>query len=229
MQKTKDRMENARAAVAPFEPGAFARPALVIYATRYGQARKVADHLAQTLRSGGRETDVVDAAHTSSEFDPGRYGAVILVASVHVGKHEGEMIRFVKRHRRSLERVPTGLVSLSLAQASAEASDATEAQRLGAREQVGKTIQAFLAATGFTPTRVHPAAGALEYLKYGRVVRFVMRLIAKSTGAPTDTTKNYEFTDFEALDRFVAEFLSPPTPEGRIPSAGVHLAAEGRP
>ena len=32
-----------------------------------------------------------------------------------------------------------------------------------------------------------------------------MRLIARSTGADTDTSKDYEYTDWAAVDRMVAE------------------------
>jgi hypothetical protein len=48
-------------------------------------------------------------------------------------------------------------------------------------------------------------AGALLYSKYNPLVRFVMKRIAKEAGAATDTSRDYEYTDWVGLDRFVVE------------------------
>ena len=41
--------------------------------------------------------------------------------------------------------------------------------------------------------------------KYNLLVRFFMKRIARAQGAPTDTSHDYEFTDWAAVDRFVAD------------------------
>lgn len=43
------------------------------------------------------------------------------------------------------------------------------------------------------------------YLKYNFAVRFVMKRIAREVGEPTDTSRNYEFTDWAGLDQAVNE------------------------
>jgi len=48
-------------------------------------------------------------------------------------------------------------------------------------------------------------AGALSYTKYNFLVRFVMKRIAKAQGASTDTSRDHELTDWEALDHIVDE------------------------
>jgi menaquinone-dependent protoporphyrinogen oxidase len=55
------------------------------------------------------------------------------------------------------------------------------------------------------PPRVKPVAGALLSTKYNFLIRFVMRRIAKKAGAETDTSRDYEYTDWVALDHFVEE------------------------
>jgi len=44
------------------------------------------------------------------------------------------------------------------------------------------------------------------YRDYNPFVRFIIRLIAKSEGASIDTSRNTEYTDWEALDQFVEEW-----------------------
>jgi menaquinone-dependent protoporphyrinogen oxidase len=46
------------------------------------------------------------------------------------------------------------------------------------------------------------------YSKYNWFIRFVMKRIARRAGASTDTSRDHEFTDWVALDRFVNEFAA---------------------
>jgi menaquinone-dependent protoporphyrinogen oxidase len=62
------------------------------------------------------------------------------------------------------------------------------------------------AETGWHPRRVELVAGALPYTRYNFLVRFVMRRISRKEGGDTDTSRDYEYTDWAAVDRFAAEF-----------------------
>ena len=98
------------------------RPILVVYATREGHTRAIAEHVAASLRQAGAVPEVIDAAHPPADLDLARYEAVILAASIHAGKHEREMTDFVRNRRDALERLPTVLLSSSLTEAGAETS-----------------------------------------------------------------------------------------------------------
>jgi menaquinone-dependent protoporphyrinogen oxidase len=52
---------------------------------------------------------------------------------------------------------------------------------------------------------VLPVAGALTYSKYNFFIKLIMKTMARRAGGPTDTSRDYEFTDWAALDRFVLE------------------------
>lgn len=181
----------------------------VVYATREGQTRRIAEHVAATLRARGFVVDVLEVARDGTpDFDPSRYAAVVLAASVHIGKHEREMAQFVKEHRATLEQMPSAFLSVSLSEAGAEDVHATAKRRERAEANVKSMVDAFLRETGWNPTQVHPVAGALLYRQYGTIVRLVMRFIAKLVGATTDTSRDYEYTDWRALDRFADEFAA---------------------
>jgi len=61
--------------------------------------------------------------------------------------------------------------------------------------------------TGWHPARVELVAGALPYSKYNFLIRYVMRRIAAKEGGDTDTSHDYEYTDWEAVDRFARDAL----------------------
>jgi menaquinone-dependent protoporphyrinogen oxidase len=46
------------------------------------------------------------------------------------------------------------------------------------------------------------------YREYNPFLRFIMRMIAKSEGGSTDTSRNIEYTDWEELDRFMEEWAA---------------------
>jgi len=181
------------------------KPIAVLYATREGHTERIAEHVATRLRYRGLDAQFHNV-RTLADFVLDRHEAVILAASVHTGKHESEMVRFVKQHRRELESLPAAFLSITLSEAGAERTDTTPEQHARFVADVNKVLDQFYAETGWHPEHVKPVAGALLYSKYNVLVRFVMKWIAKKAGGATDTSRDYEYTDWAALDRFVDEF-----------------------
>ena len=181
----------------------------VLYATREGQTRRIAEHIGATLRAREYRVDVLDVgAVPAADVDLTRYAGAVVAASVHIGKHEKEMVQFVKAHRAELEHLPTAFLSVSLSEAGVEDASASPERRQRSAAAVSTTTGRFLEETGWNATHVHPVAGALLYRQYGLIVRVVMRFIARLAGATTDTSRDHEYTDWQALDRFADELAA---------------------
>jgi menaquinone-dependent protoporphyrinogen oxidase len=150
----------------------------------------------------------MDAAHIPEDFSLENYSAAFLAASVHSGRHEKEMLEFVKRHIEELDRLPTAFLSVSLSEAGAEDPKAPRDVRARAVLDTRKMIESFLTETGWRPTEVRAVAGALMYSKYGFLMRYIMRRIAQKAGADTDTSRDYEYTDWTVVEALV-ENLTP--------------------
>jgi menaquinone-dependent protoporphyrinogen oxidase len=125
-----------------------------------------------------------------------------LAASVHQGNHEKEMLRFVKEHRTELERIPTAFISVSLSEVGAERWQATPAEHIHFAADVNKMLDTFFEQTEWYPTYVKPVAGALSYSKYNFFIRFIMRQVAGKQRAGTDTSRDYDYTNWIELDKF---------------------------
>ena len=65
-----------------------------------------------------------------------------------------------------------------------------------------KLIHDLEARTGCDPDLVGLFAGALVYTQYGWMKRRIMRAIARKEGGHTDLTRDYEYTDWAAVDQF---------------------------
>jgi menaquinone-dependent protoporphyrinogen oxidase len=183
------------------------KPILVFYATREGHTCRIAERVADRIHARGLAVQIRSVGNDKARIDLDQCSAVILAASVHQGKHEPEMVGFVKRHFRQLQSLPSAFLSASLSQAGAERIDATPEEHTRFKSDVQNMLNAFFQETHWHPDRVVPVAGALMYRKYNWVVRRIMKRIAKASGGSTDTTRNHDYTNWSALDRFAEEFM----------------------
>jgi menaquinone-dependent protoporphyrinogen oxidase len=69
-------------------------------------------------------------------------------------------------------------------------------------------VNRFCLKTGWTPAQVLHVAGALPYTRYNFITRSIMRRIAESQGDDTDTSRDYEYTDWAALGHFADSFAA---------------------
>jgi menaquinone-dependent protoporphyrinogen oxidase len=179
----------------------------VFYATREGHTQQIAERIAADLRNFGFDVDQFDVRRPIP-FSLEHYSAAVLAASAHGGNHEAEMIRFVKDHRPELESMTTAFLSVTLSEAGVERPDATPAEHARFVQDVDAMLTKFFTETKWTPNLVKPVAGALLYSHYNFLLRLVMRSIAKKSGGATDTSRDYDYTDWVGLDQFVEELAA---------------------
>jgi len=189
-----------------------AKPVAVLYGTFDNHTRLIAERVAADLSALGFPVEIHNVRGLKP-FAPGNYAAAVLAAPVHMGKHEKAMVEFVKEHRDSLVLLPTAFVSVSLSEAGAERRSEAPEKHAQFVADVNMMLKCFFDETGWRPSVVMPVAGALSYSHYNFLVRFVMKQIARSVGGGTDTSRDYEYTDWDALDAFVKEFAQ------KIPAA----------
>ncbi len=183
------------------------KPVLVIYATREGHTRKIAERVGDDVAARGVRTDVVDAAHFPKGLSLEHYSAAIVAASVHGERHEREVVEFVKKRVHELERIPTAFLSVSLSEANAEDPTAPASRRAKAAEDVQRMIDRFLKETGWLPSKIKAVAGALMYSKYNFFLRYIMKSIAARAGGSTDTSHDHIYTNWAALDQFADDVV----------------------
>jgi menaquinone-dependent protoporphyrinogen oxidase len=169
---------------------------LVVYASTHGHTEKIADRIGRVLRESGVQAEVEDVANVA-EDDLARFDAVVVGASIHAGQHQRELIDWVRLHAGWLEDRPAVFFSVCLtaAEEDEEARSASE-----------QYISNFVDETGWQPDRSASFAGALQYREYDFFTRHLMRLMMKRGGHPTDVSQDYDYTDWEAVERFARDF-----------------------
>jgi menaquinone-dependent protoporphyrinogen oxidase len=168
---------------------------LVMYATVDSHTARIARTIGDALRSQGARVDVVEAG--KADPDPAAYAGVIVTAAVHAGGYPRAVTSWVRAHAVALEGRPTAFVSVCLGVLQPEIS---------VHRELAAIIRRFLRATGWQPAETKIVAGALLYTQYNWLKRWIMLRIARKAGGDTDTSRDYDYTDWADLRAFAQTF-----------------------
>jgi menaquinone-dependent protoporphyrinogen oxidase len=171
---------------------------LVVYASTHGHTAKIAARIAESMRAEGLEVDLRDVT-SGDDAKPDRYDIVVVGASLHKEHHQKAIVDWVRVRREALQQQPSVFFSVSLS--AAEDSDES-------RAATQRCIDEFCTQTGWTPARTEPIAGCLQYREYDLFTRQLMRLLMKHMGHPTDASHDYDYTDWDAVERFGREIAA---------------------
>ena len=169
---------------------------LLTYGTTEGQTRKIADVISDVLREHGHDVTMLDVRNTADTI-PGGYDAVIVGASIHMGKHDKHVVDFVRTNQDVLGRMPSAFFSVSLA----AHGDTAEAEGY---------VEQFVHETGWRPEKIALFGGALLYTQYGFVKRHMLKRIARDKPGDfgTDLSRDYIYTEWDAVKRFAEHFAT---------------------
>ena len=170
---------------------------LIVYGTHEGQTRKIATFTAERLRGKGHAVTLLDAADIQLGAPIPPFDAAILAGSLHVGGFQKSVLRFAHQHAAELAAKPNAFLSVSL---SAAGDDEDDWRGLNA------CLETFFTESNWRPQRVEHVAGAFRYTEYDFFKRWAMKRIAKARGAPVDTSRDWELTDWDKLAAFADAF-----------------------
>lgn len=177
---------------------------LVLYGTDEGQTAKVANRIVEVLLERGHDATAV-SAETPPNSAIEEFDAVLVGASIHVGRHQSAVRAFVNANHDALTARPSAFFQLSLSSATDDETRQAEAAGY---------VEAFLEEAGWHPDRIGLFGGALRYSKYGFLKRLMMKRIATEATGDTDASRDYEYTDWHEVDSFAADFAA--FVEGRL-------------
>ncbi|HEX8028530.1 MAG TPA: flavodoxin domain-containing protein [Vicinamibacterales bacterium] len=168
---------------------------LVLYGTSEGQTAKIAREIAVRLVAAGATADLIRAG--TADPRPSDYAGIIVAASMHARGYQKSVEKWLRAHVGEFGAQPTAFVSVCLAIASKHEKSRAEAALIPRR---------FVDEIGWHPPVIKVIAGALPYTRYNPFIRWIMKRIAKAEGGDTDTTRDYEYTDWREVREFADRF-----------------------
>jgi menaquinone-dependent protoporphyrinogen oxidase len=169
---------------------------LIAFGTIEGHSRKIAEWIADHVRTNGHNSRVIDVSALQVTIDVAGDDAVMIIAPVHQKTHPEAVLDFIFAHRDSLNANPTAFISVSL-------SAAFDGGQAEARSYVDRLLKC----ADWQPAVTHLAAGALRYDEYDYFKEQIIRHVVLRGRGAADVKGDHEFTDWKALGRFVDDFV----------------------
>lgn len=194
---------------------------LTIYGTSYGQTERVVQRIARVLTAAGHTVFTLKANQPPPAPSLAESDAYLIAASVLFGRHQRYVRDFVRGHADLLNSTPPAFVSVC---------GAAGGQSPPEQQQAQAYVDRFLRDIGWRPRLMTSVGGAMAYIRYGPITRWIIKRISRRKGGPTDTSRDHESTDWAAVEDFARRFAAGVTrPETSRPPAGTRdLAAGGR-
>jgi menaquinone-dependent protoporphyrinogen oxidase len=171
---------------------------LILAASVDGQTARIAERVCAVLVRSGHEVATIAPDAAAFEREIGKCGAVIVGAAIRYGRHVRDAESLVRRHVAAVSARPNAFFSVSLSAGGPGARPAT----------ASRYVEAFCQRSGWQPRQTAIFGGALRYTKYNALIRIMMRIIVGVAGGDTDTSRDYEYTDWDAVERFAADFAA---------------------
>ena len=168
---------------------------LIVYGTTEGQTRKISRFMEQVLQDAGYFVTIADASDDPPS--PAGFDAVMIGASIHMHKYQAAVEHYIRRNISALQQMPGAFFSVCLAIASDLVDEQHEAEKIASD---------FLERIQWEPLAVTTIAGALKYTEYDFFKRIIMKMISKREGRITNTSQNYEYTNWNSVKQFAIAF-----------------------
>ena len=173
---------------------------IIIYSTIDGHTIKICSRLRAVLEEHGNQVTVIaidsinsiDAINDKETLDLTLFDKIVIGASIRYGKHNIKVYEFIKQHAQLLDDKPSAFFSVNLVARKPEKN----------QPETNPYVAKFLTQIAWKPNRVAVFAGKIDYQKYTRFDRFMIRFIMWMTKGPTDLTANIEFTNWNRVDEF---------------------------
>ena len=162
---------------------------LIIYGSTYGQTERIARRLGELLRQSGFVVDLHRGDRLPAHLTLETYTGVVVAASVLAGYHQRYIREFVRHNAARLNGLPSAFVSVC----GSAGSDPAKARAY---------VEGLLQESGWRPTITRSFTGAVAYTKYAWPIRWVLKRISRSKGLPTDTSRDWDFTEWSEVESF---------------------------
>jgi menaquinone-dependent protoporphyrinogen oxidase len=120
------------------------------------------------------------------------FDKVIIGASIRYGKHQPQVLDFIRKNQAILESRPSAFFSVNVVARKPEKN----------QPETNPYLQKFLKQIAWQPKTLAVFAGKIDYPRYGFVDKQMIRFIMWMTKGPTDPTATIEFTDWEKVEQF---------------------------
>ena len=160
---------------------------LLTYSTVDGHTKTICEKILSYS-----ETSQVDILPIDSSINIKDYDTVVIGASIRYGKYREEIFEFIKENEELLNSKDNAFFSVNVVARKENKN----------KPETNPYLIKFLNKISWQPKILDVFAGKLDYPKYKFLDKYAIKFIMWITKGPTDTSKVYEFTDWNRVKSF---------------------------
>ena len=169
---------------------------LIIYSSVDGHTKKICNKI-EMIMSRSDKVDITSIDQVNSK-DLLTYDKIIIGASIRYGNYRPSLFQFIVDNKSILESKRSAFFSVNIVARKPEKNS----------PDTNPYMKKFLKKSLWKPDYLGVFAGRLDFPKYKFTDKYIIKLIMWITKGPTDTTKTYEFTDWDGVDAFAEKLIS---------------------
>ena len=160
---------------------------LLTYSTVDGHTKTICEKILSYS-----ETSQVDILPIDSSINIKDYDTVVIGASIRYGKYREEIFEFIKENEELLNLKDNAFFSVNVVARKENKN----------KPETNPYLIKFLNKISWQPKILDVFAGKIDYPKYKFLDKYAIKFIMWITKGPTDTSKVYEFTDWNRVKSF---------------------------
>lgn len=166
---------------------------LIIYSSTDGHTKKICEVIKENLINKGELhlTSIENVSGTNVQF----YDYIIIGASIRYGKHNRKVFDFIEKNLNIIENKKNAFFSVNVVARKNEKNT----------PETNPYIKKFLSKTRWKPKKLGVFAGKVDYPNYSFLNKQIIRFIMFITKGPIDTSKSFEFTNWDNVKKFAQE------------------------
>ena len=166
---------------------------LIIYSSTDGHTKKICEVIKENLINKGELhlTSIENVSGTNVQF----YDYIIIGASIRYGKHNRKVFDFIEKNLNIIEKKKNAFFSVNVVARKNEKNT----------PETNPYIKKFLSKTRWKPKKLGVFAGKVDYPNYSFLNKQIIRFIMFITKGPIDTSKSFEFTNWDNVKKFAQE------------------------
>ena len=160
---------------------------LLTYSTVDGHTKTICEKILSYS-----ETSQVDILPIDSSINIKDYDTVVIGASIRYGKYREEIFEFIKENEELLNSKDNAFFSVNVVARKENKN----------KPETNPYLIKFLNKISWQPKILDVFAGKIDYPKYKFLDKYAIKFIMWITKGSTDTSKVYEFTDWNRVKSF---------------------------
>tara|TARA_B110001454_G_C12723220_1_gene435913 strand:- start:54 stop:1217 length:1164 start_codon:yes stop_codon:yes gene_type:complete len=169
---------------------------LVVFASKHGQTRTIGEFVKRTILS--KKENSVEFLDLGLREDipecESNANVVIIGTPIYAGRFHDSVVNWTRKNKNRISSKRLAFFTVSLN---------AEDKHPEARVVDDRKLKDLIRKTGLVPNFVASFSGALNYLEYDLVTRWLLKRISKKAGGPIDTSRDYDFTNWDHVAAFV--------------------------